>query len=363
MVLLFEKKTNQSVCDQTEIHGLMSSCPVIQRFKAIGSLFPVLAVDASTARGPYSAMDVYEAALGAMGQYIDLEDLSVAREIQEAMNFTNFADLLHLVVMHKDGTCTILHATFDHTKFNGFQALQILRQQSKEIMDLFFASESACPTWEAPNHKHLVVQRKAPQIPKVFGLNPMQEILSAHIFQGPCPRLKVREIYREIFRLFASDFFMCIDISHLFAGEPCMLRIFYQWNRDFDEQWDEMIALKKSKDMVLCSWRLHLQKQAKWASHLPQVSPDWIPLYGNGTNNPLGSTDMMNITAVAFSLFGDKSGCFFSLYPCDEPRGSKEFQSRFQTFKKIFHLEPSLLRLRQARLNVDCLSSKLPARL
>ena len=65
----------------------------------------------------------------------------------------------------------------------------------------------------------------------------MQEALGAHIFQGPHPILTVREIYREIFRLFAADFFMVIDrLSHLFEGEPCLLRISYYWDRDFHEQ-------------------------------------------------------------------------------------------------------------------------------
>ena len=298
--------------------------------------------------------------IGAMGQAIELEDLYVAREIQQAMKFTTYADLLHLVVLHKDGTCTVLHATFDHTKFNGFQALQILQQRSSEIMDLF---EAGSPTWQAPNHKHLIVRRKGPQVPRVLGLGSMQEVLSAHIFQGPRPPLTVREIYREIFKLFASDFFMCIDISHLFAGEPCMLRISYSWQRDFDEQWNEMIALKKSKDMVLCSWRQHLQKQQKWVSHLPQVSPDWIPLYGNGSDNPLASTEIKNIGAVAFSLFADKSGCFFSLYPCEPEPQDFEFNQRFQNFKGIFHLEPSLLRVRQAEMKVDWITSSPPSRL
>ena len=91
-----------------------------------------------------------------------------------------------------------------------------------------------------------------------------------------------------------------------------MIRISYDWDRDFDEQWDEMIASKKAKDMTICSWQKHLQKQERWVSHLPQVHPEWIPLYGSGTSDPLTSKELTSISAVAFSLFGDQTGCFFS---------------------------------------------------
>lgn len=61
-----------------------------------------------------------------------------------------------------------------------------------------------------------------------------------------------------------------------------MLRISHYWNRDFDE-WNEMIALKKSRDLVICSWRQHLQKQELWATNLPQLCSEFLPLYGSGT--------------------------------------------------------------------------------
>ena len=41
---------------------------------------------------------------GAMGQAIYSGDLMLAREIQQTMKFTTHADLLHLVVLHGDGT-------------------------------------------------------------------------------------------------------------------------------------------------------------------------------------------------------------------------------------------------------------------
>ena len=272
----------------------------------------------------------------------------VVSEIQQALRLTSCEDVLSLLVMHGDDSCTVLQIIFDHSKLNGIQVLQLLQKRSEEMMDIFFA-EPQCHYWK-PN-KHMMLYRKGPQVPRVPGLSSMQEVFGAHIFQAPYPSLTVRQIYKEIFRLFASDFFMCIDLSHLFSGEPCMLRISYYWNRDFDEQWDEMIALKKSKDMVLCNWRNHLRKQAKWASHLPQLSADFLPLYGN--NRPLETSEVtFPISAVAFSLFADKHGCFFSVYPgTSEPQSASELQSeygRFQKFKDTFQLEPPHLRVRPA---------------
>ena len=301
----------------------------------------------------YIMPEVYEAQDDCRG---GLEDLVLsAREIQKILQFTTHADLLNLLVMHGDGTCTLLHVTFDHTKLNGIDVCRILKKHSKDIMDIFFA-EASCGYWQDQCHKHILVRRKVPvphQIPRVVGLSSMQEALGAHIFQGPHPILTVREIYREIFRLFAADFFMCIDISHLFAGEPCMLRISYYWNQDFDEQWNEMIALKKSRDLAICSWRCHLEKQELWASHLPHLCSDFLPLYGSGMENtyPLETAEVTSISAVAFSLSADQSDCFFTIYPA-EPAGESHMPStreqcrRFQNFRQIFQLEPSQLRVR-----------------
>ena len=167
---------------------------------------------------------------------------------------------------------------------------------------------------------------------------------------GPSPILTVREIYREIFRLFAADFFMCIDVSHLFAGEPCMLRISYYWNRDFDEQRNEIIALKKSRDLAICSLRNHLQKQNLWASHLPQVCSDFLILYGSGMENtyPLETAEVTSISAVAFSLSADQSGRFFTITAAPgESMVTPSQHHRFQD-KQIFQLEPSQLHVRPA---------------
>ena len=299
--------------------------------------------------------DVYDAVQQERETLGGLEDLVLsAREIQKVLRFTTYADILYLLVRHRDESCTLLHVTFDHTKLNGTDVCRIFKEHSKEIMDAFF-SQAACGYWQDQFHKHVLVRRNTPiphQIPRVVGLSSMQEALGVHIFQGPNPILTVREIYREIFRLFAADFFMCIDVSHLFAGEPLMLRISYYWNRDFDEQWNEMIALKKSRDMVICSWRHHLQKQKLWASHLPQVCSDFLILYGSGMENtyPLETAEVTSITAVAFSLTADQSGCFFTIYPAapGESMVTPAQHRRFQDFKQIFQLEPSQLRVRPA---------------
>ena len=293
----------------------------------------------------------------------------IAREIQKTARFTTYADIINLLVMHGDGTCTLLNVTFDHTKLNGMDVCQVLKKQSEEVMNVFFSETRNCVYWQDPCHKHLLVHRKVPsahQIPKVVALSSMQEALGAHIFQGPHPILTVREIYREIFRLFAADFFMVIDLSHLFEGEPCLLRISYYWDRDFDEQWDEMIKLKKSRDLVICSWRQHLQKQELWATNLPQLCSEFLPLYGSGMDNayPLESAQVTSLSAVAFSLSADQSDCFFTVYPAapapaaiaaPPPSESQLAQCcRFQHFKEIFQLEASQLRVRQAPEELLC---------
>ena len=80
----------------------------------------------------------------------------IAREIQKTARFTTYADIINLLVMHGDGTCTLLNVTFDHTKLNGMDVCQILKKQSEEVMNVFF-SETVCVYWQDPCHKHLLV--------------------------------------------------------------------------------------------------------------------------------------------------------------------------------------------------------------
>eukprot|EP00438_Fugacium_kawagutii_P008241 Skav226260 [mRNA] locus=scaffold2708:148774:149469:- [translate_table: standard] len=222
-------------------------------------------------------------------------------------------------------------------------------------MDVFFSDYSSSQVYQVD--KDIVLYQKTADPRSIPGLSSMQQVLHAHIFQAPYPQFQVREIYKEIFRLFASDFFLCIDVSHLFAGEPCILRISFYWSRDFDEQWDEMIALKKSRDMVMCSWSQHLQKQRRWASHLPQLCPEFLPIYGD--SKPLRSVQVRQVAAVAFTLRADRGGCFFCVY--EETETSEESTEtadpdadpadlaaadRFQNFQRIFQLEPSRLQVR-----------------
>jgi len=105
-----------------------------------------------------------------------------------------------------------------------------------------------------------------------------------------------------------------------------MLRISHYWNRDFDE-WNEMIALKKSRDLVIC-WRCHLEKQELWASHLPHLCSAFLPLYGSGMNTyPLETAEETSISAVAFSLSADQSDCF-TIYPAAPCCASRQSRSK-----------------------------------
>ena len=85
----------------------------------------------------------------------------IAREIQKTARFTTYADIINLLVMHGDGTCTLLHVTFDHTKLNGMDVCRILKKHSKDIMDIFF-SEASRGYWQDQDQNHILVRRKAP---------------------------------------------------------------------------------------------------------------------------------------------------------------------------------------------------------
>ena len=268
------------------------------------------------------------------------KDVKLARKIQQSLQMDT-SNLLHLLVRHGEGECTILLATFEHSKLNGMQVMMLLRERAKELMECF-SSEANGHIFRL--HKYIFVHKKAPLLPGTGAIS-IQDVLCAHIFEASYPSMKVREIYKEIFRLFASNFFMCIDVSHLFGGEPCILRISFYWERDFDEQWDEMITLKKSKGMVMSTWRQHLETQERWASHLPQTCPEVLPVYGS--TEPLKTSEVASISAVAFSLQADRSGCFFTFYPGDVA-DSMSMQSRFHSFKDIFGLSPSKLQVRPA---------------
>ena len=291
-------------------------------------------------------------------------DGKLAQHIQRSLQMDT-CNLLHLLVRHGEGECTILLATFEHSKLNGMQVMMLLREQINGIMESFFSAEANGRIMRL--HKYVFLHKKGQLVPRT-GLIPIQDVLCAHIFEASFPSMKVREIYKEIFRLFASNFFMCIDVSHLFGGEPCILRISFYWERDFDEQWDEMVTLKRSKGMVMSTWRQHLETQERWASHLPQTCPELLPIYGHA--EPFKTSEVTSISAVAFSLQADRSGCFFTFYPGEV--ADIEMQSRFQSFRNIFDLRSSELQVRPApdvsaevRLNLEAvrLSDAQQARL
>ena len=143
-----------------------------------------------------------------------------------------------------------------------------------------------------------------------------------------------------------------------------MLRISHYWNPDFDEQWNEMIALKKSRDLVICCWRLPPSRNRSFGqANLPHLCSAFLPLYGSGMENayPLESAQVTSISDVAFSLRADKSDCFFTVYPAPATRVAappSESQlaqrCRFQHFKEIFQLEASQLCVRQVPEELLC---------
>jgi hypothetical protein len=82
--------------------------------------------------------DVHEAVQHDRETHEGLEDLVLsAREIKKVLKFTAYADILYLLVRHRDDTCTLLHVTFDHTKLNATDVCRIFKKYSKENMGDF----------------------------------------------------------------------------------------------------------------------------------------------------------------------------------------------------------------------------------
>ena len=109
---------------------------------------------------------------------------------------------------------SLLHVTFDHTKLKRHGCMPD-SQETFERHHGHLLFRSLARLLARPGPKSHSGAQKGPsshQIPRVVGLSSMQEALGAHIFQGPHPILTVQEIYRDVFRLFAANFFICIDI-------------------------------------------------------------------------------------------------------------------------------------------------------
>ena len=60
---------------------------------------------------------------------LQLEERNVACEIQQGLRRNSREELLSLLVMHGDDSCTILlQITFDHFKINGIQVLEVMKK-------------------------------------------------------------------------------------------------------------------------------------------------------------------------------------------------------------------------------------------
>ena len=194
--------------------------------------------------------------------------------------------------------------------------------------------------------RHITLRRIAPYLDPTASNLPdvgLSESLHTQILESPAAQMPMKEVYREIARLFNSTFVIFIDLSHLFAGEPCMLRYTVHPDQDFDVQWDEIRALKRNaQGAVVQRWHLHLDRQERWATCLKAASSFWVPLYGN---QKAESAEMQNITGVAITTSEAHRGWFWSLVPSISAPSDDNFAWRLASFKSRFAMEPSCRRV------------------
>ena len=113
------------------------------------------------------------------------KDVKLARHIQRRLQMDPNTNLLHLVVRHGGGECTILQVTLDHSKLNGMQVMTLVREQIKGIMESFFSAEANSRIFRL--HKYIFLHKRAPLVPR-SGVISIQDVLCAHIFEAFLPQ-------------------------------------------------------------------------------------------------------------------------------------------------------------------------------
>ncbi|CAE7801028.1 unnamed protein product [Symbiodinium sp. CCMP2592] len=229
--------------------------------------------------------------------------VTLGRAIQQALRASTAEESVHILHTGPAETHVLIQVIFDHSRYNGQDLMQVLASHAEaleEISESREGNEQDAGKMMQLN-EHITLRRIAPHLDPTASNLPdvgLSESLHAQILESPAARMPMKEVYREIARLFNSTFVIFIDLSHLFAGEPCMLRYTLHPDLDFDVQWDEIRALKRNaQGAVVQRWHLHLDRQERWATCLKAASSFWVPLYGN---QKAESAEMQNITGVRY---------------------------------------------------------------
>ncbi|CAE7417458.1 unnamed protein product [Symbiodinium sp. CCMP2456] len=274
---------------------------------------------------------------------------TLGRAIQQALRASTAEESVHILHTGPAGTHALIQVIFDHSRYNGQDLLQVLASHAEaleEISENREGNEQDAGKMMQLN-EHITVRRIAPHLedPTAWNLPDvgLSESLHAQIFESPAAEVPMKEVYREIARLFNSTFVIFIDLSHLFAGEPCMLRYTLHPDQDFDVQWDEIRALKRNaQGAVVQHWHLHLDRQERWATCLRSAS-SLLPLYG--AQKP-ESAETESITGVAITISEAHCRWFWSLVPSIPSTPSDDgFDCRLASFKSMFAMELSCKRV------------------
>ncbi|OLQ03471.1 hypothetical protein AK812_SmicGene13559 [Symbiodinium microadriaticum] len=273
---------------------------------------------------------------------------TLGRAIQQALRASTAEDSVHILHTGPAGNHALIQVIFDHSRYNGQDLLQVLSSHAEALEEISENREgNEQDTGKMMQlSEHITLRRVAPHPdPTAWNLPDvgLSESLHAQIFESPAAEVPMKEVYREIARLFNSTFVIFIDLSHLFAGEPCMLRYTLYPDQDFDVQWDEIRALKRNaQGAVVQRWHLHLDRQERWATCLRSAS-SLLPLYG--AQKP-ESAEKESITGVAITISEVHCRWFWSLVPSIPAAPSDDgFGCRLASFKSTFAMEPSCKRV------------------
>ena len=80
-------------------------------------------------------------------------------------------------------------------------------------------------------------------------------------------KIATKEIIKDGLMCCPGDFYMPLDVTHAFGGNQCLLSFILRKDGNFEEQWKEMIRLKKNQDNCLFindNWKNYLKTTKTW---------------------------------------------------------------------------------------------------
>ncbi len=82
---------------------------------------------------------------------------------------------------------------------------------------------------------------------------------------------KAKEILKDFHAQFKTDFYIPVDMSHCFDGEPIILNYTFKKDLSFEECWDGVRKLKKNENNFL------FDERNLWRNYLA-VTPGWVTI-------------------------------------------------------------------------------------